>query len=394
MLFPSLAPAAEYYKGKIYVFGGDIDGIKERSRIDYGDSIVQVYDMASKTWSETTPMPARNLMHGSAVVGDTLYVVGGGWWNGGVNTLYAFDPVTETWFERDTLSMNHGMTSACALDGKVYCIGGSYTENGVEMYDPSTGKWTKKASYNEARGGVATVATGGKIYLIGGATDGANSLSTVEAYDPVTDEWTTMTPMYFNRFGVVAAAAGKWIVVMGGTRVNSMPSPGIVEVYNIEEDFWYSNNEGLPIPTQWAASCDNDTMAYLVGGEDKCSLTWPPGSSNGAKILDIFFEYDLSSYVPIPVGTIKDRFFLSSLSIAPVPAGDEIRIRYELTDVGMTSIKLYTYDGKLIAVINNQYESPGIYDLSWNSSHLPAGLYICRFTQGEKAVSKKLLIER
>ena len=69
----SMAAALE---GKLYVVGGQEKAGGKANKAQFQD-LVQIYDIASKTWSEGSRMPTKRSGGGAAVIKGKIYVTGG-----------------------------------------------------------------------------------------------------------------------------------------------------------------------------------------------------------------------------------------------------------------------------------------------------------------------------
>lgn len=58
----------------------------------------------------------------------------------------------------------------------------------------------------------------------------------------------------------------------------------------------------------------------------------------------------------------------------------------------LTSLKIYDILGKEIAVPVNEILAPGEYEITWDATGLPSGVYLYRFNSGEYKVTKKLIL--
>ena len=136
------------------------------------------YDPVANAWTDLPPLPEPRSSHDVAVVGDTLYVVGG--WNmlghdgeDWCDTMVALDlgNLAAGWktvpqpFERRALI-------AAVADGKLYVIGG-FTEleeisRRVDIFDPAAGSWSSGPDLpGEPINGFAPAActVGGRIHV-------------------------------------------------------------------------------------------------------------------------------------------------------------------------------------------------------------------------------------
>ena len=136
------------------------------------------YTGASDAWTSLTPMPTQREDHGAAVVGGSLFAVGG------TNPSQTILAVTEKYAHSlDSWTTVKAVPSSrfCLADSAVRAIGtmlvviGGFDEgNAFEMYTPSTDMWATKTSMPTSRIWHGIVAIGTRIYAIGG-TDPAES---------------------------------------------------------------------------------------------------------------------------------------------------------------------------------------------------------------------------
>ena len=115
-----------------------------------------------------------------------------------------YDPATDTWSERSPMPQGrHAMGAALGADGRIYVIGGavSYSDpigsRHVFVYDPKTDRWADGPRLRHGRFHHAVaVDPGGKIYAVGGITNPRPSLrrgtASVEVLDTATP---TPTPV-------------------------------------------------------------------------------------------------------------------------------------------------------------------------------------------------------
>lgn len=140
--------------GKIYRVGGmDPRNKPGKPAENFSVTSAACYDPATNAWTDLPPLPEPRSSHDLAVVGDTLYVVGG-WnmlghegedWCDTMLSLDLGDPAAD-WrtlpqpFERRALI-------AAVADGKLYVIGGFTEEEEasrrVDILDPTTGTWSQ-----------------------------------------------------------------------------------------------------------------------------------------------------------------------------------------------------------------------------------------------------------
>jgi hypothetical protein len=72
----------------------------------------------------------------------------------------------------------------------------------------------------------------------------------------------------------------------------------------------------------------------------------------------------------------------------PNPFNPSTTIRYQVDEVQVTTLKIYDLLGREVAILVNKEKSPGIYEVQWNASAMPSGVYFYRLQAGSHVVTK------
>jgi N-acetylneuraminic acid mutarotase len=196
---------------------------------------VYIYDPATDTFSEGTPMPeSRGRGAGGVAVYDGKIYYAGGMHDGrAVAWFDVYDPATETWTQLPDMPRVRDHFHAAVVDGKFYAIGGrdsviSATTTKVDVYDLASGTagtWqTPDTALPTPRGGFATAVLGNEILVIGGEGGGI-AHNKVEAYDTVNNRWRTLVPMPTARHGIQAAVCNDGVYIAAGGKKQGGSSP-------------------------------------------------------------------------------------------------------------------------------------------------------------------------
>ncbi len=127
---PLTGHAAVVMGGKVYVQGGSV-AVGEQD----AESRMWVYDPATDSWSEGEPLPGRGrFLHQMAVIGHTLYVLGGIGIVPGDNGRMAREMLTEAWSWSEQTGWRRlaylphfcgaAPTPAPVIHGRIYLLGG------------------------------------------------------------------------------------------------------------------------------------------------------------------------------------------------------------------------------------------------------------------------------
>ena len=269
-------------------------------------SLTQIYDVASDSWSSGPTLTlARNVI-GSTYLAGKVYAIGG--YNGGTGvsqseastvplcttvtpTVPPTAPPTATRTPTPTataVSCTISWTSAAALPLDVYAAAvdgdgtGVYAASGYSFsqstwsgqfarYNPTLNSWTALApipSPVEQATGVYAPNTG-RFYVFGGQNSGVGSTRT-QIYDPGSNTWTTGAALPAVRYGMGAGYYNGKIYLAGGT--NSVPQNQLWE-YDPVANTWNTARAALPQARLDAAATIIAGHLYLAGGRDAAGTT-------------------------------------------------------------------------------------------------------------------------
>ena len=94
-----------------------------------------------------------------------------------------------------------------------------------------------------------------------------------------------------------------------------------------------------------------------------------------------------------PVNSIVSNKLLTVQNY-PNPFNGSATIRYEVPEPGNVTLKIYSYDGKIIATLVDEEMVMGIYEVTWDAGDLPDGIYFYRIQAGSFSESGKLMLLR
>lgn len=226
-----------HYAGKLYKIGG-YGGTTGAAR-----AFVDVYDIATDTWSAADPLPGARYYIDCVEIGAKIYCAGG-YLTSGQSTLYIFDPAAPAgtqWTTGAPMPANRYAYGGVALNGKYYVLGGyttTYTPTCL-VYDPLTDSWASIADMEVGRRYPLAGAIGGKIYVTGGLVSSSTSTPSTQAYDPATDTWSSLAPNPYG--GWVRTADGvvddRFLLITGGYS-NDATASNYVIAYDALSDMW------------------------------------------------------------------------------------------------------------------------------------------------------------
>jgi N-acetylneuraminic acid mutarotase len=275
----SLAPLSEPRQetgvaalgGEIYVVGGFTPaGLTPR---------VEVYDPERDTWRTVADFPDPDVHHANtAAVGEQLFVAGHLTGNAfvAVGGTYVYDPATDAWSERAAMPVGteRGGSGVAVLGETIYVLGGLRGLTSVAdawAYDTADDLWTPIAALPTPRDHLVAAGVDGKVYAIGGRTDGIGAHDPhVDVYHPEDDAWSPGPPLPTSRGGMAAAVVSRWIFVAGGEGNPDDPTGvfSAFEVLDTVEETW-TTLDPMPSPRHGMGAAAVGNVVYVPGGADE-----------------------------------------------------------------------------------------------------------------------------
>ncbi len=209
--------------GKVYRVGGmDPRNPPDKPAENFSIATVSCFDPSTKKWTDLPSLPEPRSSHDVAVVGDTLYVVGG--WN-----MLGHDG--EDWCEEMlTLDLSHPAAN-----------------------------WKTLPQPFVRRALIAAV-NAGKLYVIGGFTDEEDASRSVDIFDPKSDTWSKGPDLPGESMNGFAPAA----CTIGG-RVHVSVADGSIHRLSADGTAWEPIASVVPRIVHRAVP-DGDSHMILIGG--------------------------------------------------------------------------------------------------------------------------------
>jgi hypothetical protein len=226
---------------------------------------------AQSTWDLGTPIPTARMDAASAVVDDTLYVMGGRQSEAGserlVDVVEAYVPVTDSWFtDYPTLPLPAALQASAVVGRRIYLLGGlgpeSQTLDCIWHWQPGEEVWSDGASLPfPVQGAAATTLQDGTILLIGGLTASGDYMNEVFIVYPGSFGVMEAPELNQARAGAGAVRVGDVVLVTGGYFYGPM---GNCELFGGST---WSVGPPLPYPTGSHISCVSGIWTFVVGGQ-------------------------------------------------------------------------------------------------------------------------------
>jgi hypothetical protein len=273
VLSPVRSPGATHSNGHVFVAGGF------STTGSTVTNLVQTFDLAKRTVSTVTPLPTARAGLGLAEAfisneGNELIAIGGVNGSGNVlGTVELYDEATGTWSEGTPMPTPRAFLAVvAATDGFIYAIGGTDSSGKsvatVEKYNPTTNSWSTGPSLNTARSHFgALLGSPDILYVAGGIGTSGNYLNSSEVYIlGVSTSWSSWIPMNVARsdFAFVQGADSYLHAVGGHSASGDLNS---IEGYNVHTGVWTIEPNSLLEPQAELAGVEGlNANDYFVGG--------------------------------------------------------------------------------------------------------------------------------
>ena len=154
---------------------------------------------------------------------------------------------------------------------------------------------------------------------------------------------------------------------------STIPQSGIDIVSNISSGpYSLSSNESLIFYTA------------LIGGSDYNDIYQNMITSQNILLPFITnIDENITTHQPIVFGLYQNY---------PNPFNPNTIITYNVASLSNVSLKVYDILGREIATLVNEEKPVGTYELNWNATNIPSGVYFCRMNAGEYVQTRKMVL--
>jgi hypothetical protein len=268
------------YNNNIYIVGGTTNS-----------NIIDVYDTITGEWTTPTTLANGRERLTVAAVNDYLVVAGGVTSGGNTNNVEIYNISTNTWVESTLAQGAEESYDSEVLGNKVYITGGgSAVSNLVDIYDTGTSTWSV-ATFSTDRRRQSMGAAYPYIMFAGGFNPSATNL--IDIYNDITDKWSTST-----------LSGTKYYLFAGGSNNKIIFGPGVgtettIDIFDTVTGLWSYSTVNTARHT-WGATKNigiidtGFTNKFILGGGEV--------ASSGVNDVDIFEFTKVPKVATVTVG--------------------------------------------------------------------------------------------
>ncbi|MDP3986581.1 MAG: YCF48-related protein [Candidatus Veblenbacteria bacterium] len=158
-----------------------------------------------------------------------------------------------------------------------------------------------------------------------------------------------------------------------------------------------TNNYGFQVERQKLGGV-YETIGYVPGRGTTATIShynftddWVTTGTYLYRLKQIDYDgtYEYSDTIEITVGAPLE-FSLSQNY--PNPFNPVTTIRYEIPHASEVQLTVYNLLGQEVEVLINEYQTPGVYEASFDASTLPSGTYFYRLQAGDYTKTNKMVL--
>jgi hypothetical protein len=112
---------------------------------------------------------------------------------------------------------------------------------------------------------------------------------------------------------------------------------------------------------------------------------------NSEYILEYFFGESKISRIDEQEIKFKPEIYALSQNY-PNPFNPTTAIGYQLSAVSNVELSIYNLIGQKVATLVSEKQQPGMYNMEWNGSEFPSGIYYYRLKAGNFIQTKKMIL--
>lgn len=380
---PRSVHGSSILNNEIYVIGGGND-----NQTSGFLASTEIYNIEQNTWRVVQNMNQKRIAHTVEAYNNKIYAIGGLEDNVDDPTnVEEYDPIQDSWvLKNDMPQYTRGHTS-CKVDDKIYVMGGIVGPNtaipNCYYYYPIADKWIPIASMNSPRAFATSCVYNEKIYVFGGDS-GEEVVNTVEVYDPTQDRWSNLAPMPEKIMFAYSFAYGDSMIIIGGTGDFFSDSYNTIFRYEPSNNKWKRLRD---LPFNLAAMSGNvyGNYLYLIGGQfdgDAQNVS----SEIWRIIIDSLHTTHVKHHF---LKTESNNFACKNY---PNPFYESTTLSYELNKPERVRIEIYNMLGQQVTSLHDGFQIAGKHEIEWNASNVNPGIYFARFRLGKAEQTIKMLV--
>jgi photosystem II stability/assembly factor-like uncharacterized protein len=144
---------------------------------------------------------------------------------------------------------------------------------------------------------------------------------------------------------------------------------------------YFSSNNGSVWNNQYSAS---GSFNHITKARNNNNNIWAVRSNGGiSKFTGSIGIQNISTEIPSSYSLFQNY---------PNPFNPTTNIRYQITNSKLVILKIFDILGKEVETLVNEKQSPGTYEVDWNASQYPSGVYFYKLQSGDFVDTKRMIL--
>lgn len=367
--------------GYLYLISGrDFDGnISSRN---------QRYDVTNNTWIDMASSPTGVLSAATAILKDSIYLIGGVVTTPGSPTrkVYKYSINQNTWSQVASHPVNIYDSEAVAYqDSLIYVVGG-YNTGKTRIYNSKKNSWRNATAIlpNGSISWGALSVSGNKLVYVCGSSNFLSTnyfntvrIGTIDQNNRANITWTNATPFpgETRTFFDVCPWQNGLIMTGGSTNNTFETNSNECYFYNVDADTW---TQLASKPTSWLTG---NSASLLIDNQWK--LICASGYNNSGYLLNTeIFSSAVLKNNDFEVSNCNWQNFRINKSI--ITFCNELETSLE--------IMIHSTNGALVLVIPSTKYEIGKNEINITNDSISTGMYLFTLKSKENSVTKKIFI--
>lgn len=393
---------------KIFICGGADSNYMPHSECYY-------YNITSNSYESVAPLPSARSLGKLVRVKDSLYLIGsvGSSFNIPDGKIFRYNLNGNSWIQKAIMPSPylHEMAVCVWKDSLIITIGGSSSGFGgatnlVRVYNPLYDTWrtviTPFLQYVSTAHAECS-SDSSYIFVLGGI--GSSYFNTLHkgvivvqpADSSININWTLIGTTPFGN-GVYRVGGGSWnnYMLFGPAMRDSVSYNSIYAFKYITDDSlqWYKFYPGSP-----SVAGNRQTIAVVPGNDSAQFYLF--GGFSYPRVISSSDRFSFSTplfAIENQNRNVPDKIFLSQNYPNPFNPYTKINFdlpaegRYPSIGMGFINIKIFDVLGREIKTLFNEKLKPGSYQVNFDGTNYPSGVYFYKLQVGDYTETKKMML--
>ncbi|HEV2879370.1 MAG TPA: kelch repeat-containing protein [Candidatus Eremiobacteraceae bacterium] len=220
------------------------------------------------TYAARIPEPVDHAA--AAVVGGSIYVLGGRIENLVTNKFWRYDAGTDTWTELPSMPIPRFGPTMQAVGERLYVIGGAISHGAdatsMMVYDIPSATWARyEYAVGNERQALQSALIDDKIAIVGGRDDQERNLPFCDIFDPLRGRWQTCMGLHQARSDFGLSVVNGRLIATGGENLRAYQPTQTMEISEPGINGWLSG-PWLPSPRHGMSQVTLGNVVWVIGG--------------------------------------------------------------------------------------------------------------------------------